>query len=459
MGQDSSATQLTASRRGFLRAWGAAAVGFALGSFALAGCSSSTSSPNTVTTSQAGTNAAPASTSGGPVELRFYSFQNIDDLPTWKAGVDRFQQRYPNISIKMETAPWANYWDKLQTLVAGNSLPDVILMVTMYVNQYAKLGAIQGLGPFIAKDKDVNYQDHWPAIEKVNQVDDKGPYQLEYDLSTYLVYYNKTMFQSKGIKDPNDYPEGWTFGNFVEAATKLNDIASATRTWGFSTPEGLPGSSSIDGWLKAGGGALLSPDNKTCLLNSPENVETYTMLAELWTKAKSAPSKAEAADVPLFESGRLGMNGTNPERTLQYRARITDFEWDIAPLPVKLAGTKANTVQGGGLSIGSQTKHPEEAWAFVKFYTSADNLAEMIGKSARGIPGRPSVANSLLRPDQPPKHMQVFLDAVNYSSTPFTQNWAEFDKTISTMNDRVILGQVQVKDALDAATKQIQAIL
>jgi multiple sugar transport system substrate-binding protein len=453
------------SRRRFLRTSGVMVAGAGVSLLGLAACGPG--APPAGQTGQgqapqgqpAQSQAAPAAKGGSPVELRFYSFQNIDDLPTWKAGIDAFHQQHPNIQIKMESAPFANYWEKLQTMVAGNAVPDVMLMVTMYVNQYAKLGAIRGLRPFIEADKDVNYEDRWKAVEQVNQVDDKGPYQLHYDLSTYLVYYNKALFQAKGIKDPNDNADGWTFDQFVEAAVACTGDGPQGKTWGFMTPAGLPSASSIDGWLKAGGGSLLSPDNKTCLLNSPENVATYTMLTELWTKHKAAPGKAEMGDIPLFESGRVGMNYTNPERSLQYRARITDFEWDVARLPTKQAGLKVNTVQGGGLSIGATTKYPDEAWTFLKFYTSASNLAEMIGKSARGIPGRPSVANSLLRPDQPPKHMQLFLEAVEYSSCPYVGNYAELEKTMVTMHDQLMLGQKGVKEALDATAPQIQALL
>ena len=154
-------------------------------------------------------------------------------------------------------------------------------------------------------------------------------------------------------------------------------------------------------------------------------------IADLFVKSKAAPTAEEARDIPLFESGRVAMNVSNPELALRYRERIKDFEWDVAPLPVATkTKKKANWGHGGGLAMGGGAKQPEAAWQFISYYMGAENLTEMVGKSARGIPGRPSIAKTLLRPDKPPKNMQLFIDGLDAGTTSY---WTSFDEMLKIL--------------------------
>ncbi len=183
-------------------------------------------------------------------------------------------------------------------------------------------------------------------------------------------------------------------------------------------------------------------------------------IAELFTKYHTAPTAEEARDIPLFESGRVAMNVANPEVALRYRARIKDFEWDIAPLPVATkTKVKANWGHGGGLSLGATSKQPDAAWKFLNYYMSADNLTEMVGKSARGIPGRPSIPKSLLRPDQPPKNMQLFLDAVAWGRCSTWSNFDELLKVVGVADSEMQDGKRPVADVMKEIAPKINDLL
>jgi len=382
---------------------------------------------------------------------------SVEDLPIWKGGIDRFNAKEPNITIVHEQAPWGTYWEKLAASTAAGDLADAILMVSMYTQQYGRLGAIQDLSSYAKVSG--NLEDQWPPVKLANSINGKWPLQMMYDLSTLCVYYNRDMFKAAGVPDPiAKLPDYWTFDDFREAAIKLTQTVKGQKQWGMGSRPDLW--TNGDAMMQSGGGGLINKENTKCLLDQPESIQVVEQLAELFTKYNVAPSAQEAQDISLFESGRVAMEIGNPELALRYRERIKDFEWDVAPLPVS-AKTKAkvNWVHGGGLSMGSKTKQAEATWKFIEYYTSADNLKIMIGGPARGIPGRPSVKDSVLRPDKPPKHMELFLDAVPLGVCTVVSSFDELQKIIGPAVQIMFDGKRPVAEVMKEITPQVQALV
>ncbi|MBI2941296.1 MAG: extracellular solute-binding protein, partial [Chloroflexi bacterium] len=318
---------------------------------------------------------------------------------------------------------------------------------------------IQDLGPFGRADKTSNLDESWPPVKVANTVNGKWPYELQFDLSTICVYYHKDMFKRAGVPDPNDkLPEYWTFDEFREAARKLTGTGPAGQQWGVTGRLSL--FNAVAPLMESNGGGLINLENTKTLLDRPESIEMMEKVAELFYKDKLAPTAQEARDIPLFESGRTAMSVTSPERALWYRERIKDFEWDLAPLPVSSkTKVKRNWVQSGGLSMSSITTQPEAAWNFLNYYMSAENLVELMGKPSRGIPGRPSVKNSLLRPDQPPKHMHHFIDAVDFGTCSVFTNFDEFNKILGPASEAIYDGKRPVAEMFREIAPKIQALL
>jgi hypothetical protein len=88
-----------------------------------------------------------------------------------------------------------------------------------------------------------------------------------------------------------------------------------------------------------------------------------------------------------------------------------------------------------------------------------DNLTEMIGKAARGIPGRPSVAKSFIRTDVPPKHLQVFIDALDVATNLWYLNFDEFGKITGKASDEMFSGSRPVADSVKDMVPQINKLL
>lgn len=438
------------SRRRFLTL-GAGVTGLVV----LAACAPAVSQPAT----EASTGGEAAAPAGETVELRLTFWGDLADMPTWSWGLDQFAQAYPNTEIQWENTPWGEYWTKLQTEVAGGTTPDIVGMVSMYSQQYIRQGTLLPLDEYIAREPDVNVDDFWPLIMQAYTWEGKK-YCFPYDLSTQLLMYNKKMFDEAGVP----YPVGdWTWDQFLDACTKLTEDTNGDGkpdTFGWLLPADFGWT--IDVPLSTNKARFIAEDGSKCLMDTPEAVETIQWLADLRNVHHVVPTIGEQGDVPLFETGKAGMTWGNPEFVQVLTSRVgpprdnPNFLWDVALFPMK--AQNGNSTQGGSFAIGKSTEHVEEAWEFVKFYTSAPILKEMVGVPSRGIPGRMSVADSLVN-DTNPEHQKYFLDVMDYSISTFFSTYQQATASLKKYLDQIFLGEMTAAEGCQQLAAEVDEIL
>ncbi|MBV7335452.1 sugar ABC transporter substrate-binding protein [Chloroflexi bacterium TSY] len=417
-------------------------------------------------TALAACEAAPQASGGGgaaqeAVELRLTFWGDLADMPTWNWGLEEFANQQPEIGIQWENTPWGEYWTKLQTEMAGGTSPDIVGMVSMFSQQYIRQGTLLGLNDFIDREaEEVDVDDFWPGIMLAYRWEGET-YAFPYDLSTILLMYNKNLFDEAGVP----YPTGpWSWDEFLDACMKLTKDADGdgkVDQWGWILP-GLAGWT-VDVPLTTNKARFISEDGLSCEIGTEEAIETIQWLADLRNVHGVVPTPGEIGDVPLFETGRSAMTWGNPEFVQVLTSRIgpprdnENFLWDVALFPEKQQS--GNSVQGGSFAIGHTTEHIEEAWTFVKFYTSAPILREMVGVPSRGIPGRASIADSLVT-DENPEHQQFFLDVMDGNTTStFIPAFQQATAVLSKHTDPVYLGETSAAEACPLVVEELDPIL
>jgi multiple sugar transport system substrate-binding protein len=390
------------------------------------------------------------------VELRLTFWGDLADMPTWNWGLEQFHEQNPGIRIRWENTPWTEYWTKLQTEAAAGTIPDVVGMVSMYSQQYIRQNTLKPLNTYIEREPDVNVDDFWPVIMPAYRWEGET-YAFPYDLSTMAIFYNKNLFDEAGVA----YPTGsWTWDEFLDACQKMTKDTGSGRIdqWGWLLPIF---DWTIDVPLSTNGASWFNEDDTICTMDTPEAIETVQWLADLRLVHGVVPTIAEQGDVPLFETGRAAMTWGNPEAVQVIATRVgpprenDKFLWDVALFPHKVKD--GNAVAGGSFAIGTTTEHPEEAWKFVKFYTSAPILEEMVGVPSRGIPGRASVSQSLIT-DTNPEHQQFFLDVLDYASPTFIPTYQQATAIMRKYLDMVFLGEATAAEVAPQMTAEINAL-
>lgn len=391
------------SRRAFLRLSGMAA-----GSIALAACAPVGAPAPTAADTGSQEAAAPATEA---VTLRFQNWFNENDMASWQIGLDKFKEERPDVEMKLEFADWG---DTVTTVIAGaaaGNLPDIIMASDSHVPPLASQGMILDLNSFIEKDPSVNVDDFAEGVAHGFNLWGRW-WGFPYDHSTYGIYYNKTLFDAAGIEYP-PFEEGkqWSLEQFVEIAKALTKPDG--EQWGVLTNGGDYLASAF---IYSAGGRLYDDEGRTCLINSPEAAEGAQFMVDLVHTHKVAPTAAEltGGSINYFTAGLAAME-IQGQWDLQSKNAQTDFGFDIGFLP--LGKNKITVTGGSGFCASAQTAHADEAWAFLKSYTSGDTLSEMVGRPGRGIPARWSATPAYLEAGGKAEHPGVFIEQLQYSFT------------------------------------------
>lgn len=84
----------------------------------------------------------------------------------------------------------------------------------------------------------------------------------------------------------------------------------------------------------------------------------------------------------MFASGRLGFYFAPSWRAHEIRIANPDLKFKIAPVP-QLAGRTVSWASFWGEAVSKTSKHPKEAWQFVKFLTSVEAEKLMYAEAAK----------------------------------------------------------------------------
>jgi ABC-type glycerol-3-phosphate transport system substrate-binding protein len=131
-------------------------------------------------------------------------------------------------------------------------------------------------------------------------------------------------------------------------------------------------------------------------------------------KDKVAPPPAETtgATVDYFASGIAAMH-VNGQWDLANKNATCNFPFDIGYLPI--VKDKRGVTGGSGFCISASTKYKEEAWKWLKMFTSADVLSVMVGRTGRGIPARWSATPVYLEAGGRAAHPSVFIEQLKWA--------------------------------------------
>ena len=417
------------SRRQFLRT-----TAIATGGMALAACSPVVPAEPV---------AAPASEK---VTLRMQNWFNEGDMWAWQIGLDKAKVAFPNTDVKLEYNDYGNTAVKIVASAAAGDVPDVIMASTDHTPLLASSKLLMDLNPYIAQESaTVNVDDFAPGIAQGFKLWGRW-WGFPYDHSTYGIYYNKDLFAKAGVAEPpGEGGKPWSLADFVAAATKLT--LPDGKQWGLTM--GWDQNYLASNFIYTNGGRIFDDQLRKCVINSDEAAKGIQWLVDLLVKHKVAPPVAEQAGstVDYFASGLAAMQ-FNGQWDLLNKNKTANFPFEIGYLPI--GGIKRSVTGGSGFCVSASTKHPQQAWEFVKTYTSKDVLEPMVGRTGRGIPARTSAMPSYLSAGGRAAHPNVFVEQLGWSfNDRLSLAMFEFNDAYTREMETVFSGKGEVRAALD----------
>jgi multiple sugar transport system substrate-binding protein len=411
------------------------------------------------------------------VALR-YALWDSNQQPAYQACANEFSKRNPDITISIEQAGWSQYWDGLTTALVSGTAPDIF---TNHNGRYPELlnkKQLLDIQPFVDADKvDTSIYLVDPSL----LVKDGKRYGLPQDWDTIAIFYNKDLFDKAGIKA--DEITGWTWnpkdgGTFEQTIAKLTLDASGkngldaafdkakVEQWGFVGGPGDASSGAQPDWsgFAASTGFNLTDKPWATSYNyaDPRVIDTVQWWADLHLVKGYAPGSDQlsSGSESLFLAGKVAMFPRGSWAVGSITSQAT-FKVGFAMLPKGSEGRRS-PINGLSPAIYAGTKHPKEAWAWVKFVTSPD-CANIVGDHGVVFPAIQSGVDRALD-----AYKKKGIDASAFTDQaalkggtyllPMTDHISEITNILQPVLQDIFDGKVTAKDALPKINEQINAL-
>ena len=376
--------------------------------------------------------------------IRFFNPQSLsEEIKIMEEIVNEFEKDNPDIKVKVESGGTP---DKLLVEIAGGMPPDVFLSWTDWGPMAAK-NALLELDTYIKKYQ-LNLNDYFPSAIDFSKYKGKI-YVFPVNLHIPVVFYNKDMFDKAGMP----YPDwAWTWNEYYEIAVRLTDNAGKN---GMRTQFGTQLGNSAYFWILQNKGNIFDIENKRINIKSKEVQESLRFAYKLYKDASPSLSEMKTfsgvGDVNPFMIGRIGMFIQTPAYVSIF-SKGESFHWDIAPLPIPPHGERVNIVSADYLGIPRGSRHPEEAFRFLKYYCGKKGMKVFASHKRFILPYRDMAYETFV---PPPENIKLLADIFNkpYIFDPLNQSgderWIEMMTSFWNGWELILSGDISFNEGID----------
>ena len=362
-----------------------------------------------------------------------------------------FEKENAGIKLKLLPIEGSDYYAKLETMIAGGTAPDLMWMGKGFSN-FVSRGVFLNIDSYISKDKDMDLSRYYEKIVDLYRYEG-SLYGFPYGFQSDLLFYNRDLFAREELAYPDDT---WTWDTLIEAARRLTKDTDGN---GKIDQFGLGGYYWFSVLIQQNGGDILDSSGTKCLLTRPEAVEAIQFIGDLKNKYHVMPNipilEYGKGEDDLFKMGRIAMYHS-ARWLVKNLKEVKTLNWNVTLQP--RAKIRSSWYSCDGFTISKNTKHPEEAWKFLKYTVSKD---AQVFLTISATPSLKELAESDFYFAQTPAiHVHAFIDALEYARHDLRiLNADEISSKIDAKLEYVLVGTKTAKEACEAATREINKML
>ena len=435
----------------------------------LAGCgdngsSASNSGSSAPESSAAASNdGSSAASSGGsssaePVTLK-WAIWDESTTQYWGDLKKAYEASHEGVTIEMVDLGSTDYMTVLATELSGSG-SDFDVVTIKDVPGYATLvqkNAIMALDDYIAADG-VDLKQYAGATDQV--VVDGKLYELPFRNDFWVVFYNKDLFDAKGVPYPTN---DMTFEEYDALARQVTDTTFGSQVYG----------THYHTWRSDVQLFGVLDGQHTILDGKYENFKPYYEMVLNQEKdgvcRKYTDLKAEGLHYSAaFSGGDVAMMnmGSWYIATLITNLQSGEYDsslcgnWGIVKYPHAegvAAGSTLGTITG--ISVTTATDTPDEAWEFVKWVSGPEGAAVVASSGnfpaimtnevkdmIAGLEGFPTDAES----------KEALTVSNLYLEVPYGDKVSEINSILDTYHGSIMEGTMSIDEGIAAMEKEVQ---
>jgi ABC-type glycerol-3-phosphate transport system substrate-binding protein len=386
---------------------------------------------------------------------------SITRFGAFDAWREAFREEWPNADVVMEEITLGDFNTKFQVMLSSGTAPDVVLQNSHAQTRWYDAGAHLDMGPMLARDK-INLRRDYALMG--TEIWCEKTYALPVHADPNAVFYNKTLLQQAGIKDPWADGKGeWTIDDMVAMARRVSqdlDRDGALDQGGIWMGYGRTSFIGQIAWTL--GGDVADFQQMRYILDSPISLRAHQMFYDWVVKDRIALKDADASRLAqgapgrdAFSAGKVAFRMRAVPDVATYREVIKDeFEWDILPFPgLDAQRPGVPLVAGDPNSVVKDIKEPELAYQFAKLI--ATSRGQEIVAQRLSLPALKSKQELYIKRFTPPAHVKVFQDVysrpygIHFRHHYTNDAWAIYARSMSM----ILAGEAPLVGGLQEANR------
>lgn len=409
----------------------------------------------------------PAAANAKPLRLSVWA--DVQDADVYKRMLQAWHAKQSTYRASIEQYP-GGYYEKIQANFAGNVQADVLYMQGWLWQGYAESNVLAPLDEYIARD---GLKDKFPQTESyTNTTQWHGKtYMTPTDTGPLVIFYNKDLFDKKGVPYPK---KGWTWEDFQQTVQKLSFTEGDKRYYGWAQAGGWNGQyGRVMNFMRRNGyvewDKVIEP--KKAQWEHEDVISALQFLIYDAIKNQWSPSPDVVAGGGVgVDTGRVAMVQEGPWYIPRLYGELATqkegIKFDVVEPPVGKAGKNFGFSHVHGHTITTASQEKDGAWELIKFILS-DEGQKIIAEGGR-MAGTPANIDKIWGPIASKKYnfqnVEAFSNGMRQGTTPVifgkgSQMNAYGGGPITSLWD-TLLGQLKpAKEAVAEAQPEIQRML
>jgi multiple sugar transport system substrate-binding protein len=341
--------------------------------------------------------------------------------------------------------PWDGAHDKIATAIAGRQTPDVSLIGTTWMGEFAGGGGLDPVPANLLEAGDF-FEGPWSSV-----VVDGTPYALPWYTETRVLYYRKDLAAKAGVQAPTTWDELKTFAKALQT--------QGGAKYGIYLQPADPGTwQTLAPFVWQAGGNMV---------NDPANPTEYTFDTEQWRQAlefqKTFYDEKLSQATPLqpgeieskFAKGELGSFFSGPWHVgLVKDQGVPDDQLGLAVMPKDQTGT--SFVGGGNLAVFKDAKNRDGAWKFVQ-WLSRPEVQQQWYDTSKDLPAAKAAWEGGSLASDP--NLEVFSQQLqDAKAPPAVATWEQVASIVDGEAEKVFKGVSSAEEATKAIQSQAASI-
>lgn len=393
-------------------------------------------------------------------DLEFWGV--FDDSDVFEPLISDFTKQFPYIQIKYYKKTVQDYEKDLLDALAAGQGPDILMLHHTWLPRYQNKIKPAPSDLIVFN----NFRDSFVDVAVSDFVKDGQIYALPLSVDTLALYYNKDIFNTKGVSQP---PKTWE--EFIETVEKITE----KDNWGnitlagaaIGTARNINRSTDILCLLMLQSGVQMTNSAKTAaafdqalyLEGKPyyagqEALQFYTDFANP-IKSVYTWNQWLYYSIDAFYEGRTAMMFNYAYQLPTVRAKSSYLNFAVAPMPqIKDTAKAVNYANYWGLAVSNNSKNPETAWQFINWLAQKEQDRKYLE-----LAKRPTARRDLIDWQKNDPDLGVFSQQALSAYSWYQVDNSAIETILADMVESVVGRETNIKEAISKAVNQITLLM